>query len=238
MKRYEYLILKLCDIPEEIIKEYSLRTIASPDRSVYAKVRKGMYRLPQAGLIANKLLEKQLNKEGYFQSTLVPGLWTHKTRPILFTLVVDDFGVKYTCKQDVHHLMGALKKNYEITDDWKGEKYIGITLDWDYERRQVHLSMLGYVKKALQQFNHIQPHRSARTCRISMCRSGTAQSNNMQRLELTPHQSAGQTKIHPAGLWEVPLLRQSGRQYYPHWNQRHSVSHQAKPTTDTLAKRK
>ena len=53
--------------------------------------------------------------------------------------------------------MGALKKNYEITDDWKGEKYIGITLDWDYERRQVHLSMPGYVKRALQQFNHPAP---------------------------------------------------------------------------------
>ena len=149
MERYEYLKLKLCDIPEEIIKEYSLRTIATPDESVYVEVRKGMYGLPQAGLIANELLEKQLNKEGYFQSTLVPGLWTHKTRPISFTLVVDDFGVKYTREQDVHHLMGALKRHYEITDDWKGEKYIGITLDWDYERRQVHLSMPGYVKRAL-----------------------------------------------------------------------------------------
>jgi hypothetical protein len=27
-----------------------------------------------------------------------PGLWTHKTRPILFSLVVDDFGVKYVGK--------------------------------------------------------------------------------------------------------------------------------------------
>jgi hypothetical protein len=157
MERYEYLKLKLCDIPEEIIKEYSLRKIATPDDSVYVEVRKGMYGLPQAGLIANELLEKRLNKEGYFQSTLVPGLWTHKTRPISFTLVVDDFGVKYTREQDVHHLMGALKRHYEITDDWKGEKYIGITLDWDYERRQVHLSMPGYVKRALQQFNHPTP---------------------------------------------------------------------------------
>ena len=135
MERYEYLKLKLCDIPEEIINEYNLLDIATLDKSVYVEVRKGMYGLPQAGLIANELLEKRLNKEGYFQSTLVPGLWTHKTRPISFTLVVDDFGVKYTREQDVHHLIGTLKKNYEITDDWKGEKYIGITLDWDYERR-------------------------------------------------------------------------------------------------------
>ena len=116
-----------------------------------------MYGLPQAGIIANELLEKRLNNKGYFQSKLVPGLWTHHTRPISFTLVVDDFGVKYTREMDVHHLMSALKKNYEITDDWKGAKYIGITLDWDYARRQVHLSMPGYVKRALKQFNHPTP---------------------------------------------------------------------------------
>ena len=58
MERYEYLKLKLCDIPEEIINEYNLLNIATPDKSVYVEVRKGMYGLPQAGLIANELLEK------------------------------------------------------------------------------------------------------------------------------------------------------------------------------------
>ena len=58
MKRYEYLKLKLCDIPEEIINEYNLLDIATPDKSVYVEVCKGMYGLPQAGLIANELLEK------------------------------------------------------------------------------------------------------------------------------------------------------------------------------------
>jgi hypothetical protein len=62
---------------------------------VYLEVTKGMYGLPQAGLLANELLEKRLNKHGYHQSKFVPGLWKHKTRPIMFTLVVDDFGVKY-----------------------------------------------------------------------------------------------------------------------------------------------
>ena len=33
-------------------------------------------------------------------------------------------------------------------------RYIGITIDWDYKKRQVHLSMPGYVAKALKQFGH------------------------------------------------------------------------------------
>ena len=38
MDRYEYLKLKLCDIPAEIINEYGLRNIATPDESVYVEV--------------------------------------------------------------------------------------------------------------------------------------------------------------------------------------------------------
>ena len=156
MKRYEYIKLKLNTLPDEIIREYKLRDIATPDGAVYVEVRKGMYGLPQAGILANELLEKRLNKHGYFQSPQIPGLWAHVSRPISFTLVVDDFGVKYVGEEHVHHLMGVLTNNkqYEITTDWKGEKYIGITLDWDYERRRVHLSIPGYVKAALQQFGH------------------------------------------------------------------------------------
>ena len=54
-----------------------------------------------------------------------------------------------------------------VEDDWDGEKYCGITLDWDYVRHQVHLSMPGYVDNALIQFRHElrkitnQPHKHA-----------------------------------------------------------------------------
>ncbi len=53
-------------------------------------------------MLASKLSEKRLNKHGFGQSKLVPGLRKHDTQPIQFTLVVDDFGVKYTHKKDVH----------------------------------------------------------------------------------------------------------------------------------------
>ena len=154
--RPEYVRLKLSDIPEEIIKEYNLLEKVK-NGYVYIEINKGMYGLPQSGILANELLEKRLNKHGYKQSKLVPGLWKHETRPIQFTLVVDDFGVKYERKRDVDHLMRVLKQHYDVKEDWTGSRYIGITLDWDYKKRQVHLSMPGYVKKALLQFNHAVP---------------------------------------------------------------------------------
>ena len=93
-----------------------------------------MYGLPQAGIIAQELLQERLAKVGYHQSKIVPGLWTHKTRNICFTLVVDDFAIKYTKKEDAQHLIDALEKDYTISTDWDAAKYIGLTIDWDYTK--------------------------------------------------------------------------------------------------------
>lgn len=38
----------------------------------------------------------------------------------------------------------------QVTEDWKGKRYIGIDLDWNYKQRQVPFSMRGYVKKTLK----------------------------------------------------------------------------------------
>ena len=109
LNRPEYIRIKLTDLPDEIIKEYDLKPKATKDGSIYIEVNTGMYGLPQSGLLANELLKKRLNKHGYSQSKLVPGLWKHKKRPIQFTLVVDDFGVKYEGKEHALHLKKTLK---------------------------------------------------------------------------------------------------------------------------------
>ena len=116
-----------------------------------------MYGLPQAGILAQELLGKRLNMEGYSQCVAVPGLWAHAMWPISFTLTVDDFGVKYVGKEHALHLIQTLKRDYEIFEDWTGSKYIGITFDWDYKHCRVHLSMPGYIEKALQHFQPAKP---------------------------------------------------------------------------------
>ncbi len=72
--------------------------------------------------------------------------------------MVDDVGVKYVGKEHALHLHKVLEAHYKLTCDWTGQRYIGITLNWDYKQRQVHLSMPGYVKKALKQFRHEMKH--------------------------------------------------------------------------------
>ena len=64
---------------------------------------------------------------------------------------MDDFGVKYVGEEHAKHLEASLiAPGYRIKSDWTGSKYIGITLDWDYVRRQVHLSMPGYREQGLK----------------------------------------------------------------------------------------
>ena len=64
---------------------------------------KGVYGLPQAGKISNDLLKDRLAIFGYYPTNFTPGLWKHTWRPVQFTLVVDDFGVKFSGLKHANH---------------------------------------------------------------------------------------------------------------------------------------
>jgi hypothetical protein len=107
------------------------------DGWVYIEVRKGMYGLKQAGLLANQLLQKRLEPFGNYSARHTLGLWLHKIRPIAFSPIVDDFTVKYVGKQHADHLRDALLRSYELTTDWEGKIYYRITLQWDYKKQNM-----------------------------------------------------------------------------------------------------
>eukprot|EP00804_Cyclotella_cryptica_P021394 CCRYP_021023-RA/>CCRYP_021023-RA protein AED:0.34 eAED:0.34 QI:0/0/0/1/0.5/0.33/3/0/346 len=119
MARPEYMRLKLSDIPAAIIDLYKLRDIAQ-DGYVFVRIQK-------AGIIAQQLLEQRLQANGYHQSKLNP--------------------VKYVGKVHAEHLINTLTGHYDISTDWDGRRYIGLTLQWDYRNRTVRLSMPGYCEK-------------------------------------------------------------------------------------------
>ncbi len=104
MEQYKYFHMKLDLFPKDVINEYDLCNKVDANENVHCKVQRGMYGHPQAGIIAKELVEAHLLKAGYTQSKITPGYWKHTWQPISFTLVVDDFGVKYSSKEHVHHL--------------------------------------------------------------------------------------------------------------------------------------
>jgi hypothetical protein len=116
-----------------------------------------MYGLKQTGLLANQLLEKRLAPFDYYPARHTPGLWLHKTRYIAFSIILDDVAVKYVGKQHSDHLRGALLCSYELTIDWEGKVYSGVTLKGDYKNRTCDIFMPGYMANFLSKFQHDTP---------------------------------------------------------------------------------
>ena len=107
MKEYEYMRMPMKLFHKHIIQQYNLRKHAK-NGYVYVEIRKVIYGLPQSGRLTNEQLPKFLEPEEYYEVTHTPGLWRHKTCLIQFTLVVDNFGVKYAGKEHADHLLSIL----------------------------------------------------------------------------------------------------------------------------------
>ena len=67
---------------------------------------------------------------------------------------MDDFGVKYVGEEHARNLMDVLKLYYKMEEDWKGELYRGITLDWNDDEGYVDISMPNSVAKKLTEYGY------------------------------------------------------------------------------------
>ena len=79
------------------------------------------------------------------------GLFLHKTWDISFTLILDNFGIKYYTNQDtIDHLIASIHKKYPFKVDWDRKQYIRIIhLNWDYIKH-----MNDYIEQNLNEFRH------------------------------------------------------------------------------------
>jgi hypothetical protein len=157
MKIFQYMRVHRKYITQEIMEEYSLTDDHFDSKGyVYLEIRKGMYGLKEASILAYEQLKAHLAPHGYAPVRFTPGLWKHKTRRTTFTLAVDDFGIKYFCKADADHLFSAIEEKYELTKDWSGTSYLGLTIKWNYPI-YVDINMPEYVPKGLVKFAHPTP---------------------------------------------------------------------------------
>ena len=150
LPRPEYPRIQSKFLPTDIIVKHNLTPYLRND-SVLFEVNKGKYGLPQAGLLAQQRLITHLAKHGYHQ-TNTACLLRHGSNGTVFSLVVDDFGIKYTTKQGAQHLITTLQTLYPITIDWTGAKYLGFSIQFNRSQRTVTLAMPGYIAKTLQRF--------------------------------------------------------------------------------------
>ena len=121
----EYVSISIKSIPAETMMEFDLQQYAD-NGNVLFQVDGTMYGHPVAGRIANADLVEHLAQHGYIQDPNIPSFFENSINKVSFTLVVDDFGVKYTGVENLQDLIRVLELRYIIKVDMSGKKYVGI----------------------------------------------------------------------------------------------------------------
>ena len=137
---------------QEIVQQYNLNYPVAADGYIYMEISKGMTGLKHTGRLASDRLTNNLARKGYVPLKNTPSLWHHHISDLISSLVFKIFVIKYTCKEDADHLLKSLRKDCKITKEWAGDRYLGITLKWDYINRSLRVSIPGYVKSAVLKF--------------------------------------------------------------------------------------
>ena len=118
---------------------------------VLSQTVSGIYGLRQEEILMNKLLKERLQAvHGYYKVAHTPGLFTHKTRLIWFTLTVDNFGVKYIGREQAEHLILVVKQHYKMKKVGKGNCTVGQPSNETMKKdKYVDISMPNYTHKKL-----------------------------------------------------------------------------------------
>ena len=151
MPEAAYMFIHRDQLPPQTLLQFKDQLHFIHDK-VYVRINKGIYGLPQAAKLAQDKLVKHLTSHGYIQ-TSTPYLFKHSDRNVFFTVVVDDFAVKYTHDADFEHFTNTLRATYDITVDIEGNKYLGFDIAHDKVSGNVRLSMPTYVSQALTTLN-------------------------------------------------------------------------------------
>ena len=157
LKDPQCMRFKLSQIPEDFQKQCNLHALVDTHGCVHARIDGALCGLAEAGRIANQDVADHLAKFGCHECKFTPGLFTHETRPIQFSLTVDDFAVKWINRSDFDHLLQSLETKHAMTCDMDGKQCVGMYLDWNYEKREVVCSMDQYIQDALSELEVTKP---------------------------------------------------------------------------------
>jgi hypothetical protein len=235
LDRFEYMKMPLSLFPSWMREQYNLEKHAK-NGFVYIELRRAVWGLPQAGILANKLLHKRLLPHGYYECKHTPGLWRHLTRPISFTLVVNDFGVKYVGQEHVDHLINASRENKSLPKIGlaictAGSSCFGIIID------APSIYQCGDISKSSSKNTSIKCPTSHEIAHTLQRQSNTAPCTNPTTTDISP-------KLSDAEIKEIQCIIGSISYYVRAVNitilmaLSSIASEQTRGTTNTMAKAK
>ena len=148
---------KLKQIPTAIQEQCQLDEHVDQRGFVHARMDMAWCGLKESGRLAGDDMRAHLAAHGHHKSKFTPGFFTHATRPILFALVVDDFGVKCKNSEDFQHLRDCPSLRCNMKADMGAEQCAGIDLVWDCKERSLCCSVDECVTTMLEEFKHVLP---------------------------------------------------------------------------------
>ena len=210
--------IKLKYFTQEIRDEYDIMNLVE-NGYVYIEIRKVIYGLKEERILAFNYIVQNLATHGYHHIKYTAELWEHKNRNTEFVLCIDDFDIKYDNQDDLDHLLIALQTEYEISTDYSGRNYIGLTIDWKYSKSYDDISMLKYIMKALQKILHIAPTRNQHAPhRWTESAYGQKVQYDLPECTLSLLDKKWDN-IYPGYQWNLPLLFKRSRPVYISGNQ-------------------
>ena len=106
MSNYQYMKIPLNYFIQEIREEYDIMNLFYK-RYVYIEIRRGMYGIKDAGILAFNYVVENLAPYVYHPVKYIAGFWEHETRNTIFVLCAD-FVIKYDNQDDLDHLLNTL----------------------------------------------------------------------------------------------------------------------------------
>ena len=178
----------LSQTPKDFQSQHNLHALVDNPGCVCAQINWSLHRLEENGSIANEdIVVDHSLQFGRHEIKHTAGLFTHVTRPIQFSLVVDDFGVKWVNHADLNHLLESPRTKHTMTCDSEWKQFAEMHLQWNCDTGKVVCSMDWHVKDALRELEVTKSKRHFKgptiNCgaRIQFVKDGNSPS-------LTPHQ--------------------------------------------------
>ena len=134
------------------LDEFHLHKYITNEKILF-RVDGSMYGHPAAGRIAQTDFKALVSSHGYYEHPNVPCLFLHRTRTTVFTLIVDDIGIKVFSEDDLQHLINTIRNKWEVKVNRTGAKYNGVRVIWNYCDNILITDVPNYVAEALARLN-------------------------------------------------------------------------------------
>ena len=137
------------DEEEKKTYDFDLHKKYITSEKILFRVDGSVYGHPAAGRIAQTDFKALVSSHDYYEHPNALCLFLHSTRPIVFTLIADDIGIKVFNEEDLQHLITTIRSKWEVKLDRTGVKYNGVRLIWDYIRNIPITGIPNYVAESL-----------------------------------------------------------------------------------------